>query len=207
MALQIDIVSDFVCPWCWLGWKQFRASGVKGEVSFRPYLLDPLVPREGADYQSFMKAKTAGAPDRYKAMREHLGAAAPDYGITFHFNEMRHRPNTINAHRLMRWAEGQDAGLACAEALFRANFGELRDIGDTDVLCSIAEEVGLYPEVVRKLLESDADEAKVQEEVQFFRRLGVRGVPTFIYNGDTALQGAQDPATHREAAKQARQQA
>ena len=205
-TLQIDMVSDFVCPWCWLGWKQFKASGVKGDIAFRPYLLDPLVPREGRPYRDYMRAKfgESGPDNRLRAMREHLETQGPEFGIDFRFDEMEVRPNTTDAHRLMRWAQGQDLGVACAEALFKAYFEELRDIGDTDVLCEIAGDIGMDAELVRELLGGDSDEAKVTEEVGFFRRLGVSGVPTFIYGGETALQGAQDPATHREVAKNVR---
>ena len=202
-SLQIDMVSDFVCPWCWLGWKQFKASGVNADIAFRPYLLDPLVPKGGRPYRDYMRAKfgEAGPDNRFRAMREHLEAQGPALGITFRFDEMEVRPNTVNAHRLMRWAQGQDLGVACAEALFRAYFEELLDIGDTDVLCDIADAIGMDGDLVRELLETDRDEAKVTEEVGFFRRLGVSGVPTFIYNGETALQGAQDAAMHRKVAK------
>jgi predicted DsbA family dithiol-disulfide isomerase len=199
--LDVDIVSDFVCPWCWLGWKQFRKSGVAADVVFRPYLLDPLVPKEGRPYRDYMKAKFGEGDERFKAMREHLEAAGPSLGIHFKFSELTVRPNTLAAHRLMRWAQGQDLGIACAEALFKAYFEELRDIGDVDVLVAIAGEIGLDGDLVSELLESERDADAVNEEIDFFRRLGVSGVPTFIYNGEQALQGAQDADTHKKMAK------
>jgi len=201
-SLDTDFISDFVCPWCWLGLKQFQAAKLSTKLTFRPYLLDPLVPREGRDYKDYMRAKFGENTDRFKPMREHLETEGPKHGITFRFAEMTRRPNTLDAHRLMRWAEGQDLALDCAEALFRAYFEDLRDIGDRTVLADIAASIGMDAALVTDLLASDSDETKVNEEIGFFRRLGVSGVPTFIYNGETAVQGAQDAATHRKIAKE-----
>jgi len=199
--LDVDMVSDFVCPWCWLGYKQFLKAGLSAELVFRPYMLDPLVPREGRPYRDYMKAKFGEGQDRFKAMREHLETSGPDYGIQFRFSDITMRPNTLDAHRLMRWAQGQDLGPACATALFTAYFEDARDIGDHVVLVAIANDIGMDGDLVRDLLASERDIDKVEEELGFFRRLGISGVPTFIYNGETALQGAQDPTTHRQHAK------
>ena len=203
-SLEVDLVSDFVCPWCWLGWAQFRQAKLDTDLTFRPYMLDPLVPKEGRDYRDYMKAKFGEGGGRFKAMREHLEAAAPDVGISFNFDDIPKRPNTLDAHRLMRWAQGQDVGETCADALFKAYFEELRDIGDAGVLADVAEGVGLDGDLVRELLLTDRDADKVIEEVNFFRRLGVSGVPTFIYNGEMAVQGAQDPDAHRTVAHEVR---
>ena len=198
MTLQVDIVSDFVCPWCWLGWRQFEQAGLDAEARFRPYLLDPDVPREGLDHKTYLATKYGNASERFKGMREHLEAAAPDAGIVFRFDKIEVRPNTLDAHRLTRWAQGQDLGEACAGALFRAVFDELRDIGSRDVLCDIAARIGMDAGLVGELLDSDRDLAKVEDEATFFRRLGVSGVPTFIYEGRLAVQGAQPPEAHQE---------
>ena len=206
MSLDVDMVSDFVCPWCWLGWKQFQKAGTGANVTFRPYFLDPLVPREGRPYRDYMKAKfgaeNGDVGGRFKAMREHLEAEGPKYGIDFQFDAISMRPNTTDAHRLMGWAQGQDLGKPCADALFKAYFEDLKDIGDTDVLVDIADSIGLDGGLVRELLMSDRDEDKITEEVGFFRRLGVSGVPTFIYAGELAVQGAQEPEAHRKVARE-----
>lgn len=201
--VEVDIVSDFVCPWCWLGYKQFLLAAGKTKprpnLSFRPYMLDASVPTEGADYRDYMKQKFGDEPDsRWKAMREHLEAAGPDAGINFDFNAITRRPNTLNAHRLMRWAQGQDLGPACAEHLFRAYMEEGQDIGDIDILCHIASEIGMDGDLVRELLMGDQDNIDVQNEILFFKGLGVSGVPTFIYGGQMTVQGAQEPDTHRK---------
>lgn len=203
LPVEVDIVSDFVCPWCWLGYKQFLQAADKTKprpnLTFRPYMLDASVPEDGADYREYMKTKFGDKPDsRWKAMKEHLIAAGPDAGIAFDFKAITRRPNTLNAHRLMRWAQGQDAGDACAERLFRAYMENGEDIGDTDILCRIAGEIGMDADLVREFLASDKDKTDIQNEILFFRGLGVSGVPTFIYAGQMALTGAQPPETHRK---------
>jgi len=203
LPVEVDIVSDFVCPWCWLGYKQFLLAADKTKprpnLAFRPYMLDAAVPEGGSDYREYMKTKFGDKPDsRWKAMREHLENAGPNVGIQFDFKAITRRPNTLGAHRLMRWAQGQDLGLACAEHLFRAYMENGEDIGDIDVLCNIAEKIGMDPNLVRDLLTGDQDKTDIQNEILFFRGLGVSGVPTFIYGGQMAVQGAQEPETHRK---------
>ena len=206
--ISVDMVSDIVCPWCWLGKVYFdeavRKSGRKVEVIYRPYMLDADVPADGTDYKAYMAAKFGGGPsDKFKAMREHLEAAAPDAGIEFKFSELTVRPNTLRAHRLIKWAQGQGFGNAAKTALFKAYFQDLRDIGNIDVLSSIAGDIGMDADLVSELLKSDRDETAVQEEILFYRNLGVSGVPTFIYNGQFAVQGAQPASAHVQAIKQA----
>lgn len=203
LPVEVDIVSDFVCPWCWLGYKQFLQAADKTKprpnLSFRPYMLDDTLPEEGADYKEYMKVKFGDKPDsRWTSMREHLETVGPDAGIQFDFKSITRRPNTLNAHRLMRWAQGQDLGPACAEHLFRAFMENGEDIGDLDVLCQIAGVIGMDVDIVRELLVSDKDKIDIQNEILFFRNLGVSGVPTFIYAGQMAVTGAQPPETHRK---------
>lgn len=205
--VQVDFVSDFVCPWCWLGHRNWRAAqalapDIPVVTVWRPYELDPALPREGAPYKEYMKAKFAGANrDIWQRMRDHLEAAAPAAGISFRFDEITHRPSTLDAHRLMRWARGQDAAIAdrIADALFAAYFSTLEDIGDIAVLTRIGTEAGLDEAVLKDLLPGSRDADAVRDEANFFRRLGVTGVPTFIFNGQTALPGAAAPETLAEA--------
>jgi len=212
MPVEVDIVSDFVCPWCWLGYKLFLKGAQQAQkqlktqinVSWRPYMLDPTVPSEGVDYKAYMKNKFGGGPnDKFKAMRAMLEEKGPELGIQYDFEAVKIRPNTLNAHRLMRWAQGQDVGQACADELFTAFMEKGGDIGDTDLLCGIADKIGMDTDIVRGLLAEDKDKLDVQNEILFFRNLGISGVPTFIYNGQFAVQGAQDPAAHVNVIKQA----
>lgn len=193
------MVSDVVCPWCWLGLRQLTAAvlrrpSVTSRVAFRPYQLDPSVPADGAPYQAYMRAKFGGAQGRetWNAMREHLEAAAETVGVRFAFDRLTVRPNTLNAHRLLRWAQGQGLGHAAKEALFYAYFVALEDIGDIAVLSDLAGRIGMDAELVRSLLKSDRDTDAVRHEERQARAMGVSGVPAFIFNGRTAVLGAQE---------------
>lgn len=207
-VIQVDIVSDVVCPWCWLGARYFldaaKKSGRKVNLTWRPYMLDPNVPQEGVPYGEYMKAKFGDTPsNRFTAMREALEAAAPDAGINYRFGDIKMRPNTLNAHRLLRWATGQGLGTEAAEALFKAIFDDLKDVGDKAVLADIAAGIGMDKDLVLELLNGDNDLKSVEEEIVYFQNLGVSGVPCFIYGGQFAVQGAQPAETHLAALEKA----
>lgn len=208
-AVSVDLVSDIVCPWCWLGlryWDRARALApeVETETILRPFQLDPTVPKAGIGYRDYMKKKFgAGPDDRFKMMREHLEAAGPDVGIVFNFDEIPKRPNTLDAHRVIRWAQGQDLGEAAAERLHKAYFEERRDIGDPETLGALAGDVGLDPAIVGDLLATDRDADAVRREEAFYRSLGVQGVPCFIFNGRFAVSGAEAPDVLADAIRRA----
>lgn len=206
--IQVDIVSDIVCPWCWVGIKLFqkaaKQSGQNITLSWRPYMLDPSVAEGGTPYKDYMKQKFGDAPsNRFTEMRKHLEDIGPKLGIDFKFDDIPMRPNTLNAHRLLKWAQGQDKGDAASEALFKAFFTDLKDVGNVDVLTQIGEALGMDAEITHDLLSGDDDKNAVREEIMFFRNLGVNAVPTFIYNGQFAVQGAQAPEAHLDAIKKA----
>ncbi|MEL6324783.1 MAG: DsbA family oxidoreductase [Pseudomonadota bacterium] len=204
--IALEMVSDLVCPWCWLGLRRLKAAidtlpDIKTEIYFRPYQLDPTVPEEGMEYRAYMKAKFGpdahegsehdASKNRWRQMRTALEEYGAAEGIPFDFDNIPKRPNTVNAHRLVHWAQGQGLGLAAKEALFKAYFTDHRDIGDKAVLADIAAEIGLDRDIVEKLLASEADKDKIAEESQLFMQMGVRGVPTFIGNRAIAVQGAE----------------
>jgi len=196
---MLEIVSDVVCPWCWLGFRRLQAADLPDNVMvrFRPFELDPTVPQEGTDYRSYMAAKFGpdGPDNRWKQMRAALETHGAEENIPFDFSGLRHRPNTLNAHRLIRWAQGQDLGAAAMEALFAAYFRDHRDIGATDVLSDIAGEIGLDADMVAELLARGADIDAVRAEEQLFISMGVGGVPIYIADRRHALQGAQEAGT------------
>ena len=153
-TVALEMVSDLVCPWCWLGLRRLKSAvdmvpEVTTEVYFRPYQLDPTVPEAGMDYRDYMKAKFGSdahegsehdeSKNRWKMMRKALEDYGAAEGIPFDFDNIPKRPNTVNAHRLVHWAQGQGLGLEAKEALFFAYFAEHRDIGDKAVLADIAE--------------------------------------------------------------------
>ena len=205
----VDIVSDIVCPWCWLG-KQYFDEALKAApeidvtVNWRPYMLDTGIPEAGIPYTKYMQQKFGtGRSDKFKAMREHLEQAAGPAGIAFKFDDIPMRPNTLKAHTLMKWAAGQGKAHASAAGLFKAFFQDLKDVGDDKVLASIARDVGMDGALVTELLESGHGQDAVKAELGYFQKLGVTSVPTFIYNGTFAVSGGQPANVHGGALKKA----
>ncbi|WP_429912450.1 DsbA family oxidoreductase [Glycocaulis sp.] len=207
--VQVDLVLDPVCPWCWLGHRYWQAAQdlvpeIPVETVLRPFQLDASIPKAGLPYQDYMKKRFGGDPSgRFKAMREHLEAAGPAAGIVFNFDEITMRPNTMDAHRLIRWAQGQGKGAEAAEALFKAYFEERRDIGAASELTAIAEAIGLDANLVADLLSTHRDKDVLEREEKFYRSLGVAGVPCFIFNGAFAVSGAEAPDVLADAIRKA----
>jgi predicted DsbA family dithiol-disulfide isomerase len=192
----VDVVSDVCCPWCYLGKRRLdraieRVPDLDVVVNWRPYQLDPTIPPEGVDRKAYMEAKfgAGGRIDEIHARLADLGAAE---GIAYDFDAIRVSPNSLDAHRLIRWAA--EAGLQneMKERLMAAFWSEGADIGDRDVLAEAAAAVGLDAAAVRAKLDSDADREAVATEIAHFQRMGVRGVPTFILEQKYAVSGAQE---------------
>jgi predicted DsbA family dithiol-disulfide isomerase len=200
MTLTLEMVSDLVCPWCWLGLRRLKAATrltpeLDVEILFRPFELDPTIPPAGTDYKAYMRGKFASddARARSNAMREALVQLGEEHDITFNFDRIRRRPSSFNAHRLVRWAQGQTLGIQAKEALFDAFFTQGLDIGDHEVLVTLAGRIGLDANIVSDLLVTDADVETTREEAERFRQMGISGVPTFIAHRQIAVQGAESP--------------
>jgi len=194
--MQIDVVSDTVCPWCFIGKRRLaRALEMRPEIAFdvqwRPYQLDPNIPREGVDRGSYMKAKFGDGP-RVAAMSESLKAEGLREDISFAFEKIDRRPNTIDSHRLIRWAANAGIQDAVVERLFAAYFLEGRDIGDPGVLEFLASDVGMDSIEVAALLADDADRAAVEREAKLAGEMGITGVPTFIFASKYVISGARE---------------
>lgn len=195
--MHIDIVSDTVCPWCFIGKRRLeRALAQRPDMDFtiawRPYRLDAAVPPEGVDRRAYMKAKFGDSPQA-KAMGDALREAGIGEGIEFAFDSIEKRPNTTDSHRLIRWAATAGVQDEVVERLFRAYFEQGRDIGDSIVLGEIASEADMDSELVEQLLSSDADCALIEREDKLGHELGISGVPTFIFANTFMVSGAQDP--------------
>lgn len=207
--VNVDLVLDPVCPWCWLGHRYWQAAQdlvpeIPVETILRPFQLDASVPREGQPYRDYMKRRFGDdSSGRFKAMRDHLEQAGPAAGIVFNFDEITMRPNTLDAHRLIRWAQGQGKGAEAAEALFKAYFEERRDIGSSAELAAIAADIGLDATLVAELLATSRDRETLVREEGFYRSLGVAGVPCFIFNGAFAVSGAEAPEVLADAIRKA----
>ncbi len=197
VAIGVDVVSDVVCPWCFIGQRRLQkaiaASGVEVTVRWRPYQLDPSIPKEGRDRREYMLDKF-GSEERIRdihARIEPLGAAE---GIAFAFDAIKVAPNTLDAHRLIRWAgaTGEAVQNRLVERLFRINFEEGGDLGDPAVLVAAAGEAGMETAVVEALLPTDADAEAVRNEIATAARMGITGVPCFLLENKYAVMGAQE---------------
>jgi predicted DsbA family dithiol-disulfide isomerase len=195
--MHIDIVSDVVCPWCFIGKRRLeKALALRPEMpvdlSWRPFQLNPDMPPEGMDRQAYIAAKFGGGAraDRVYAAVAEAGATVD---IPFAFERIRRTPNTRDAHRLIRHAATQGRADAIVEALFQAYFLNGRDIGDRPTLADIAGETGLDSRETGIWLESDTDAEQVLAEDRGARRLGINAVPCFILDKQYAVSGAQEP--------------
>lgn len=196
-ALPIDFVADPVCPWCYLGWARLKAAlerrpDLEAQVTWRAYQLDPTIPAAGVDRKAYMQAKF-GDPARMARMTQRLNQAAAEAGLDMRFDEIPIRPNTNPAHRLIRWAQAEGKGEAAAEAIMRAYWTELRDIGDLEVLADLAADVGMDRAEALARLTSDEDRLVVDEEHNAAVRMGVQGVPFTIFANRLAVSGAEPP--------------
>lgn len=197
-AITIDVVSDVVCPWCFLGKQRLDKAieSVKDDLSvsvtFRPYQLNPDMPSEGTDHKKHLAEKLGGT-DAVERAHTMLAGLGREDGIAFDFPAVKISPNTLDAHRLLRWAmiEGSHVQSRVAVALFKAYFEEGRNVGDRTVLLDIAEQSGMDRAVVTALFSAGADVDSVKEEIGMARDMGVTGVPCFIIDNKYAVMGAQ----------------
>ncbi|MDH3233237.1 MAG: DsbA family oxidoreductase [Alphaproteobacteria bacterium] len=205
--ITIDIVSDTVCPWCFIGKRRLeRALAERGTeskvfIGWRPFQLNPDMPAEGMDRKDYLAAKFGGEQGAQRVY-DNIRQAGQSEGIEFNFNAVGRTPNTINSHRLIDRA-GQDGKQdAVVEALFQGYFVDGQNIGDTEVLVNIGTAGGLDPDATRAYLESDEDVERIRGEDAMARRMGVQGVPCFILNRKYAISGAQDPQVFLQAIAQ-----
>ncbi|ASW06602.1 MULTISPECIES: DsbA family oxidoreductase [unclassified Rhizobium] len=198
--ITIDIVSDVVCPWCYLGKARLELAiaEVQDEIgvdlNWRPYRLNPDYPPEGVDQKKALEQKLGGA-ERVAEGHKMLTELGREVGIKFDFDAIKIGPNTLDAHRLIHWSvtESREKQDKVVDALFKANFEQGRNVGDHAVLLDIAEEAGLDRSVISTLLASDADRDLIIGEIDAAQKIGVNGVPFFIFDQQYAVSGAQTP--------------
>jgi predicted DsbA family dithiol-disulfide isomerase len=207
-SLSIDVVSDVVCPWCYLGEKRLEAAlasldDIDVHISWRPFQLDPTIPPQGKDRTEYMRAKF-GDVERLRESHERLASLGAAEGISFDFDAIAVSPNTLDAHRVIRWAgsAGETIQNRVVEELFSRYFERGQDIGDHAVLIKAARAAGMDASVVETLLPTDADADAVRTEIATASHMGVTGVPCFLLEGKYAVMGAQDAATLADAIKQ-----
>jgi predicted DsbA family dithiol-disulfide isomerase len=195
--IGIDIVSDVVCPWCFIGKRRLEKAlaqfeGHQAHVTWRPFELNPDMPRGGMDRDRYVAAKFGG-PERAKEIYQRITDAGKGEEIDFRYDLITKTPNTFDAHRLLWMAEREGDQNALSEALFRAYFVEGKDVGDRAALAAIAARCGIDASAAELFLESGKGGDEVRAEQLLAQKLGVSGVPFFILNGRYAISGAQDP--------------
>jgi predicted DsbA family dithiol-disulfide isomerase len=197
MTLPIDMISDVVCPWCFIGKRRLEKAlalrpNIPVEVHFRPYFLNPWVPREGMSREDYLTTKF-GSPERYRAIGGRVSAAAAAEGLIYAPDKITRQPNTLDCHRLILWAgETGNAG-RMKQRLMDVYFTEGGDLSDRDVLVEVAAASGLDAAEARRRLASDRDIERVAKEAESAKEAGIDGVPCFVLGGVIAVQGAQTP--------------
>lgn len=195
--ITLDIFSDPICPWCYIGKARLdRALGRRPDHPFRiewhPFQLNPDMPAEGMDRVEYLQAKFGGTEAVLRAYGP-VVEAAEAAGLALNLGAMERTPNTLDAHRLIHWAGLEGRQTPVVSALFRACFVEGRDIGEAAVLAEVGAAAGLDRALLERLLASDADREEIAARDAHARSRGIRAVPTFIVANRHAVEGAQPP--------------
>lgn len=197
MTVKLDILSDPICPWCYIGKANLDKALAQIPdhpfmIEWHPFQLNPDMPIEGMDRRAYLEGKFGGkeaAVAAYAPVVEHAQQA----GLTINFESMERTPNTLNAHRLIHWAGIENKQTQAVDVLFQAYFVEARDIGNPEVLGDIADSIGMDAAVVQKLLATSNDIDEIKSRDAHSRQMGVSSVPTFIVDNKHAVPGAQPP--------------
>ncbi|WP_299507095.1 DsbA family oxidoreductase [uncultured Roseobacter sp.] len=201
-TMQIDIVSDVMCPWCVIGYKQLEqaltATGLKVDLRWHPFELNPGMPQDGQNLAEHIAEKYGSTPaqsEETRARIQHLGA---DLGFEFNFSDRSKVVNTFRAHQLLDWAETQSKQHALKLALFAAHFTDELDVSDDGVLVQVARSVGLNASDATDVLSSGAYAQSVRDKQKFWTSRGISGVPSVIFSGKYLLTGAQGAETYAD---------
>lgn len=201
--VTIDFFADISCPWCHVGWASLKQAAaqrqgqIAAQVAWRGFLLSPDTPPEGVDRRSYLTSKFA--PEQLAAAQKALNEAAASAGVELHLEAPARIPNTIDAHRLIHWASGQNVAEPLIDALFGAYWIEGRDISAHAELTRLAESVGMDPQEVASQLATDEDRAEILNIHAAAQGIGVSGVPVAIFDRRIPVMGAQDAAVYLRA--------
>jgi len=196
-ALHIDVVSDVVCPWCFIGKHRLETAltlvpDIPVAINWRPYFLNPWIPREGIDRQTYLEIKF-GSPERYAVIAERVAAAAAMEGLLYATDAISRQPNTLDCHRLILWSRSATDPGKMKQRLMELYFSEGADLTDPTTLISAAVDCGMDGDLVRRLLASDADVDRIEQDANAAKEAGIDGVPCFIFGGSAIVTGAQSP--------------
>lgn len=193
--VRIDLVSDVVCPWCIVGYKQLEKamekSGVDVDLHWHPFELNPQMPREGQNLREHIAEKYGTTPEQSVAARERLTGIGADLGFAFRYSDDMRMYNTFQAHQLLHWAQEQGKQSELKLELFSTFFTNREDVSDPDVLAAAAGRVGLDEQEARKILDENRYADAVRTEERFWIERGIQGVPAFILNRKYLVSGAQ----------------
>ena len=196
-TVPIDVVSDVVCPWCYIGKRRLEAAialtpEVKVVINWRPYFLNDWIPREGIDRQTYLETKF-GSVERYAVIAERVAAAAAMEGLLYAHDKISRQPNTLDCHRLILWSRGATDPGRMKQRLMDLYFAEGADLTDPKVLIQAAVDCGMDGDLVRRLLASDADIDRIENDANSAKEAGIDGVPCFVFGGSVIVTGAQSP--------------
>lgn len=203
-TVKIDVVSDVVCPWCYIGKRRLEkaiedlSDKYNFEITYHPFELNPLMPLEGANQKQYL-TKKFGDEARYQQITQQVTSVAATEGLTFDFDKQLVSPNTRDAHRIIELARKEGKQLAAKEAFLKAYFTDGVDLSKQANLISIGSSVGLDPEKIKALLASDEGLAEVEMAEAEMQKLGVSGVPFYIIDNKYGISGAQPSATFKQA--------
>ena len=209
--VPIDVVSDVVCPWCFIGKKRIeKAIALRPDIPvtlrFHPYFLNDWIPREGISRTDYLVTKF-GSVERYAQIAERVKAAAADEGLVYAPDKISRQPNTTDCHRLILWADKTGNGARMKQRLMDLYFTEGGDLTDRETLVKAASDIGLDAADVRAKLASDDDVVEVSAAAENAKNAGIDGVPCFIFGGVLAVSGAQSPEYLAQAIERAAEQA
>jgi len=196
--IRVDLISDVVCPWCIVGFKQFEEAlrRLDGEMSvdlhWHPFELNPMMPDGGQDLREHMQQKYGSTEEQREAGRQRLSDLGDSLGFSFDFYEGMRIYNTFRAHQLIRWAADQGNQSAMELALFESYFSKRENVADPQTLADVAERIGLDPTDARAVLEEERYAEAVRENQRFWIRQGIQAVPSFVLDRRFLIPGAQD---------------
>ncbi len=196
--MQLDVISDPVCPWCYVGKKRVEIAiaarpEMQIDLAYRVFQLNPDMPREGMDRKEHLRKKF-GESKGPSSIMDALMEAGDELGIEFNFSRIARMPNTLDAHRLIRWSHSAGCQPELVEIIFRRYFTDGADISDHAVLLDIARETGMDTAIIGDLLARDSDTDLIRAEDATARRIGIQGVPSYVIANKYLLVGAQEPA-------------
>ena len=196
-ALHIDVVSDVVCPWCFIGKHRLETAlalvpDIAVAINWRPYFLNPWIPREGIDRQTYLETKF-GSAERYAVIAERVAAAAAMEGLLYATDTISRQPNTLDCHRLILWSRSATDPGRMKQRLMELYFSEGADLTDPNALIQAAADCGMDGDLVRRLMASDADVERIETDVTSAKEAGIDGVPCFIFGSSVIVTGAQSP--------------